>query len=331
MRTTLRHLAIYTAVCLMPALSMADALPSWNEGVVKSAIVDFVSDVTDSGSDQFVPQNSRIAVFDNDGTLWSEKPFYFQFLFAMERLAVLAEADPSILTSDVLKAAARGDLNGALAEGEHGLLEIVNASHSGMSVEEFQFQARNWLATARHPETGRTYTDMVYQPMLELLSFLRDNGFKTYIVSGGGVDLLRTFAESVYGISPYQVIGSMGDASYTIADGNPSITKEPGIFFINDKGGKPVAIMRHIGMRPIFAAGNSDGDFQMLEWSTAGNGPRFGLIVHHTDADREWSYDRDSAVGRLQRGLDEGPDRGWTIVDMKRDWYRIFPSVPASE
>lgn len=325
MCTTLRKLALFTAVCLVPALSIADALPSWNEGAAKSAIVDFVSGVTDSDSNQFIPQNRRIAVFDNDGTLWSEKPFYFQFLFAMERLAVLAEADPSVLSSNVLKAAALGDLKGALAEGEHGLLEIVNTSHSGMSVEEFQSQARNWLATAKHPETHRPYTDMVYQPMLELLSFLRDNSFKTYIVSGGGVDLMRTFAEDVYGIPPYQVIGSLGNASYTTVDGSPLITKEPGIFFIDDKGGKPIAIMRHIGMRPIFVAGNSDGDFQMLEWSTSGDGPRFGLIVHHTDAEREWAYDRDSAVGRLNRGLDEGPGRGWLIIDMQRDWARIFP------
>lgn len=325
MPTSTRQLAICTAACLMPALAMADALPSWNEGVAKSSIVDFVSAVTDSDSDQFVPQNRRIAVFDNDGTLWSEKPFYFQFLFAMERLAVLAEADPSILTSDVLKAAARGDLKGALADGEHGLLEIVNASHSGMSVEDFQAQARQWLATAKHPETDRPYTDMVYQPMLELLGFLRDNGFKTYIVSGGGIDLLRSFAEGVYGIPSYQVIGSMGNTSYEIVDGKPVVMKDPGIFFIDDKGGKPVAIMRHIGLRPIFVGGNSDGDFQMLEWSTSGKGPCFGLIVHHTDAEREWAYDRDSASGRLNRGLDEGPERGWLIVDMQRDWARIFP------
>ncbi len=325
MLTSLRQLAICTTVCLMPALAMADALPSWNEGVAKSSIIDFVSAVTDSDSDQFVPQNRRIAVFDNDGTLRSEKPFYFQFLFAMERLVILAEADPSILTSDVLKAAARGDLQGALAEGEHGLLQIVNATHSGLSVEDFQLQAQNWLATAKHPETGRPFTDMVYQPMLELLSFLRDNGFKTYIVSGGGVDLLRSFAEDVYGIPPYQVIGSMGNASYEVADGKHVVMKNPGILFIDDKGGKPVAIMRHIGMRPIFVGGNSDGDFQMLEWSTTGEGPRFGLVVHHTDAEREWAYDRDSASGRLNRGLDEGPERGWLIVDMQRDWARIFP------
>jgi phosphoglycolate phosphatase-like HAD superfamily hydrolase len=304
---------------------MADALPSWNEGEVKSAIVDFVANVTDVGSEHFVPESRRIAVFDNDGTLWSEKPFYFQFLFAMESLAVLAKADPSILTSDVLKAAARGDLKGALADGEHGLLEVASASHSGMSVKEFQAQARNWLATARHPKTGRPYIDMVYQPMLELLSFLRDNGFRTYIVSGGGVDLLRSFAEDVYGIPPYQVVGSMGNASYEVVDGKPLIRKEPGIFFIDDKGGKPIAISRQIGVRPIFVGGNSDGDFQMLEWCTAGDGPSLGIIVHHTDAEREWAYDRESASGRLNRGLDEGPARGWLLVDMQRDWSRVFP------
>ncbi len=325
MLAPLKPLAASAALCLLPAFSMADSLPSWNEGAAKTAILDFVERVADPDSEQFVPESRRIAVFDNDGTLWSEKAFYVQFFFALHGLAERAKADPSILTSPVLKAAARGDLKGALAEGTHGLLEIVSASHSGIDVDEFQTQVRNWLETASHPETGRLYPDMVYQPMLELLSYLRDSGFKTFIVSGGGVDFMRAFAEDVYGIPPYQVIGSTGNASYEVVDGKPVIWKDPGIFFIDDKAGKPIAIARQIGMRPIFAAGNSDGDFQMLEWSTAGDGPRFGLIVHHTDAEREWAYDRDSAVGRLDRGLDEGPGRGWLIVDMKRDWARIYP------
>ncbi len=325
MRKAIRRILAGAILFALPSISLADALPSWNEGHAKTAIVEFVERVTNHADAAFVPERDRIAVFDNDGTLWAEKPFYFQFLFAMERVAARAQADPSILTSDALTAAARGDLKGALADGEHGLLEIVTASQSGMSVEELQAQARQWLATARHPETGEAYTAMVYQPMLELLRFLRDSGFKTYIVSGGGVDFLRSFAARAYGVPPYQVIGSMSNASYRIVDGRPLITKEPGAFFIDDKAGKALAISRQIGVRPIFAVGNSDGDFQMLEWSTGGDSLSLGLIVHHTDEEREWAYDRNSTVGRLNRGLNEGQDRGWLIVDMKRDWARVFP------
>ena len=322
--TSWRCIAV-SAACAVSFSAFGDALPSWNDGEAKTRIVDFVADVTDPDSDRFVPVSRRIAVFDNDGTLWSEQPFYFQFLFAMDSLAERAANNPSILTSEVLKAAAGGDLEGALAEGEHGLLEVVSASHSGMDVESFQTLALDWLETAKHPVTGRLYREMVYQPMLELLRYLRDKGFKTYIVSGGGVDFIRAFAEDVYGIPPHQVIGSIGQASYGLVDGNPAIMKDPGVFFIDDKAGKPIAISRHIGVRPIFAAGNSDGDFEMLEWSTAGEGSRFGLIVHHTDAEREWAYDRNSDVGRLNRGLDEGPGRGWLIVDIKTDWARVYP------
>ena len=305
--------------------AIADPLPSWRDGGVKSSIVEFVDAVTDPAGGDFIPVDGRIAVFDNDGTLWSEKPFYFQVFFAMDVVAARAETDASILTSEALKAAARGDLRGVLAEGEHGILEVVSASQFGTSVNDFKAQARRWLETARHPTAGRRFADMVYQPMLELLRYLRDSGFRTYVVSGGGVDFLRAFAEDVYGIPPYQVIGSIGNHSYAIVDGEPAVRKEPGIFFVDDRAGKPVGISRHIGVRPVFVAGNSDGDFEMLEWSTSGPGPRLGLIVHHTDAAREWAYDRDSAVGRLNRSLAEGPERGWLIVDMKRDWTRIHP------
>ena len=243
----------------------------------------------------------------------------------MDVLAQRADRDPSILTSDALKAAANDDLAGVLAHGEPGLLEVINASHAGMSVDTFQDEARHWVNSANHPTRNRPYVRLVYQPMLELLGYLRDNGFKTFIVSGGGADFIRAFASDVYGIPPFQVVGSVGNHSYDTTGGQPAVEKTPGISFIDDKGGKPIGIIRQIGMRPIFAAGNSDGDFEMLEWSTAGTGPSFGLIVHHTDADREWSYDRDSVVGRLQRGLDEGRDHGWTIVDMQRDWKRIYP------
>ena len=323
----IRYIAV-AVLCVSAPPALSDALPSWNDGEAKSRIVDFVDAVTDPRDERFVPVSQRIAVFDNDGTLWSEQPFYFQFRFAMDRVAERAARDPTILESDVLKAAARGDLEGALADGEHGLLEVIAASHSGMDVDAFQTRARAWLDTAEHPSTGRRYPEMVYQPMLELLRYLRDEGFRTFIVSGGGVDFIRAFAEDVYGIPPYQVIGSIGRANYELVDGDPAIVKNPGIFFIDDKAGKPLAISRHIGLRPIFAAGNSDGDFEMLEWTTTGEGTRFGLIVHHTDADREWAYDRDSDVGRLERGLDEGPRRGWLIVDMKRDWARIYPYDP---
>lgn len=325
--THLPHCLPLVALLAFAPFAAADGLPSWNKGAAKSRITAFVETVTDPDGPQYVPENRRIAVFDNDGTLWSEKPFYFQFLFALDSLAARAKADPSILTSDVLKAAANGDLKGALAKGEEGLLEIVNVSHSGMDVETFQAQARHWLAMARHPEKGRRYTEMVYQPMLELLSYLRDKGFATYIVSGGGVDFMRAFAEEVYGIPPNQVIGSIGAAKYEVVDGKPIIWKDPGIFFLDDKEGKPLAIARQIGLRPIFVAGNSDGDFQMLEWSTVGDGPRLGLIVHHTDVEREWAYDRQSLVGRLNRGLDKGPGRGWLIVDMARDWARVYPET----
>lgn len=303
----------------------ADPLPSWNDTDAKTRIIAFVDEVTDAGSSTYVTPADRIAVFDNDGTLWGEQPVYFQFIFAMDRLANMATENPAILTSDVLKAAAAGDLKTVAAAGEDGLLEVVTVSHSGLSVDAFDSEVSAWLETARHPDTGRAFDDMVYQPMLELLSYLRDEGFDTYIVSGGGVHFMRAFAEEVYGIPPEQVIGSAGKTSYQVIDGVPTVMKDPGIAFIDDKEGKPVAIDSKIGKRPIFVGGNSDGDFAMLEWATTGDGPRFGMIIHHTDAEREVAYDRDSHIGKLVRGLDEGPDRGWLIVDMAKDWSRVWP------
>ena len=305
--------------------ALADPLPSWNAGPAKARIIAFVEAVTTPGGAEYVIPEERIAVFDNDGTLWAEQPVYFQLLFAMDRIAGMAKADPSILTSEALKAAAKGDVKAALAGGEEAIIEIVKASHSGLSVASFQAEVAKWLESARHHTTGKRYDEMVYQPMLELLSYLRDEGFSTYIVSGGGIHFMRAFAERVYGIPPEQVIGSVGKSSYQVIDGKPVIMKDPGIAFIDDKEGKPVAIDAKIGKRPILVGGNSDGDFQMLEWATAGSGPRLGMIVHHTDAKREWAYDRDSHVGRLARGLDEAPDRGWLIIDMKTDWARVFP------
>ncbi|MEM8595591.1 MAG: HAD family hydrolase, partial [Pseudomonadota bacterium] len=269
------------ALAVPPAL--ADPLPSWNDTETKARIIAFVDAVTDPESADFVPAPARIATFDNDGTLWAEQPVYFQLVFAMDMLAKRAEATPEILTSDALRAAAAGDLKGVMASGKEGLLEVVTVSHSGMSVDDFISEAADWLATATHPETGKLYAAHLYQPMLELLRYLRDEGFKTYIVSGGGVHFIRAFSEEAYGIPPEQVIGSVGEAEYTVTDGTPAVMKTPGIAFIDDKAGKPVAIDRVIGRRPILAGGNSDGDFEMLEWSTAGDGPRLALIVHHTD------------------------------------------------
>lgn len=304
----------------------ADPLPSWNDGASRDAIVEFVEIVSNPDSALFVPVADRIAVFDNDGTLWAEQPVYFQLMYAINVVAARAKADPAFASSDVLKAAAAGDMAGVMAHGEEGLLEIINVSHSGLPVVEFQADVKRWLDETRHPTRNRPIGSLVYQPMLELLSYLRDNGFSTYIVSGGGVDFMRAITEDAYGIPPHQVVGSMGNHSYEVVDGEPVVMKTSGIAFIDDKEGKPVGIMRRIGKRPIFAAGNSDGDFQMIEWTTAGDGPRFGLVVHHTDAEREWAYDRDSSVGRLNRGLDEGPGLGWVIVDMAADWARVFPS-----
>lgn len=314
------------AILALPAL--ADPLPSWNEGAAKSAIIDFVESVTDPASDSYVPEPDRIATFDNDGTLWAEQPIYFQGLYALDVLKMTSDADPSILTSDVLKAAAAGDMAGVAAGGMKGLEEVLNISHSGMTVDQFKKDARDWLTTATHPTTGMHYADMTYQPMTELLSYLREEGFKTFIVSGGGVDFMRSIAEDAYGIPPEQVVGTEGDTKYEEVDGKMVLMKHGGVSFVDDKEGKPVGISRHIGKRPIFVAGNSDGDFAMLEYATSGEGPAFGLIVHHTDAEREFAYDREGHIGVLDRGLDEAADRGWVLVDMAKDWSRVYTGKP---
>ncbi|SNT09628.1 HAD family hydrolase [Tropicimonas sediminicola] len=322
----MKHFSIaVAAVALSAGMALADPLPSWNGTEAKDRIIAFVESVTDPASEDYVTPADRIATFDNDGCLWTEQPVYFQLLYALDILKEKAEADPSILSSDVLKAAAAGDMEGIMAGGEEGLLEIINVSHGDITVDAFEASAYEWLTTATHPTTGKTYASMIYQPMLELLSYLRDEDFTTYIVSGGGIDFIRAISQEAYGIPPSQVIGSQGNTSYQVVDGVPVLQKDGGISFIDDKEGKPVGIIRHIGQRPIFAAGNSDGDFQMLEYTTAGEGARFGMLVHHTDGEREFAYDRDSHVGQLNRGLDEGPDRGWLIVDMAEDWKTIWP------
>lgn len=318
------HLTIALASALLATSSVADPLPSWNDTATKSRIIDFVDAVTNKAGQDYVPPDDRIAVFDNDGTLWAEQPVYFQFLYALDTLRDKAKADPTILSSDVLKAAAAGDFASVMAAGEKGVLEVLEVSHAGVSVEAYEASVKAWLGTAKHPQTGMPYLDMTYQPMSELLRYLRDEGFETFIVSGGGIHFMRAFAEGAYGVPPQNVIGSIAETSYSVIDGVPTLMKTPGIAFIDDKADKPVGIDRNIGKRPIFAAGNSDGDFDMLDWTTSGPGPRLGMLVHHTDGVREYAYDRKSPIGQLSKGLDQGPGKGWIIVDMAGDWARIW-------
>jgi phosphoglycolate phosphatase-like HAD superfamily hydrolase len=306
-----------------------EPLPSWNEGLSKNAILEFVAKVTKEGSPDFVPVPERIAAFDNDGTLWAEQPMYFQLFFALDRVKALAPKHPEWKGKEPFASLLKGDVKGALAGGDKAILEIVMATHAGMTTEEFEQTVKDWLASARHPKTGRLYTEMVYQPMLELLAYLRSNGFKTFIVSGGGVEFMRPWTEKVYGIPPEQVVGSSIKTKFELRNGKPAIVRLPELNFIDDKAGKPVGINQYIGRQPIAAFGNSDGDLQMLQWTTAGKGARLALIVHHTDADREWAYNRKSSVGRLDKALDEAKAKGWTVVDMKNDWKAIFP--PAIE
>jgi phosphoserine phosphatase len=319
------HTVLVLGLCATAWSALADPLPSWNDTEAKAAIVEFVEGVTDPSSDSFVPEDDRIAVFDNDGTLWSEQPLYFQMLYAFDVVREKAKADPSILDSDALAAAAEGDLEAVLAGGMEGLVEVINVSHSGITVEDFKADAHKWLTTETHPTSGHAYAAMIYQPMLELLSYLRLEDFTTYIVSGGGIDFIRAISEEAYGIPPWQVVGSEGTTVYEVTDGTPTLMKVGGVSFVDDSEGKPVGIMRHIGQRPIFAAGNSDGDFQMLEWTTAGDGPRFGMFVHHNDTEREFAYDREGRIGVLKQGLDEAAARGWVVLSMKDDWRTIYP------
>jgi hypothetical protein len=307
------------------AVRAAEPLPSWNDGPARAAIVSFVGQVTKAGSPGFVPPDERIAVFDNDGTLWAEQPMYFQLAFAIDRVKALAPQHPEWKTQQPFKAVLEGDMKTLAASGEKGLVTLVMTTHAGMTTAEFEKIVKDWIATARHPTTHRPYTKMVYQPMLELLAYLRANGFKTFIVSGGGIEFMRPWTEEVYGVPPEQVVGSSIKTKFELRDGRPVLVRLPEINFIDDKEGKPVGINEHIGRVPIAAFGNSDGDLQMLQWTTAGSGPRFALYVHHTDDKREWAYDRKSAFGRLDKGLDEAKAKGWTVVDMKKDWKVIFP------
>ncbi len=302
-----------------------DPLPSWNEGDTKNAIIDFVNRVTVDGSPDFVPVANRIATFDNDGNLWSEQPLYFQLSFALDRVKELASDHPEWKQKQPFKGVLEEDMNAVLASGTHGLLEIVMASHAGMSSLEFDRIVKNWLATSRHPRFNRPYTELVYQPMLELLDFLRDNEFKVFIVSGGGVEFMRSWVPEVYRIPSDRIVGSSIKTEFSYENGDARILRLPEIDFIDDKAGKPVGIHKFIGKKPIFASGNSDGDLQMLQYTASNSLPSFMLYLHHTDADREWAYDRKSHIGKLDKGLNEAADRGWTVIDMKRDWKLIYP------
>jgi hypothetical protein len=324
-----RAISLYAVAVASVACFAADPLPSWNDSAAKRAILTFVEEVTTDNGPRFVPPAQRIATFDNDGTLWSEQPMYFQLAFALDRVKALTPRHPEWKDKEPFKSILVGQVKAALASGEKAAVELLAATHTGMTTDEFETAVKDWIATAKHPKTGRLYTEMVYQPMLELLAYLRSKGFKTYIVSGGGVEFMRPWTERVYGIPPEQVVGSSGKLKFEIRDGKPVLIKLPEVDFVDDKEGKPVGIRKYIGRRPILAFGNSDGDHQMLQYTAAGSGPRFMGIVHHTDAEREFAYDRNSSIGRLDKALDEGQQRGWTIVDMKRDWKTIFP--PASE
>jgi phosphoglycolate phosphatase-like HAD superfamily hydrolase len=319
---------LLSALALTPAYAQTDPLRSWNDGATKSSIVDFVARVTKEGGADFVPIPERIATFDNDGTLWAEQPVYFQVAFAFDRIRALAPQHPEWKDTEPYKSVLVGDDKALAALDEKSLLEVIAATHAGMTTSEFASIVENWIETARHPPRFvRPYTELVYQPMLELLAYLRANGFKTFIASGGGIEFMRPWVPRVYGIPPEQVVGSSGVVKFEKdGDGKPILVKEPKVEFIDDGPGKPVGINRFIGRRPIFAFGNSDGDQQMLEWTAAGDGARFMGLVHHTDAEREWAYDRASHVGKLDKALDEANARGWTIVDMKNDWKVVFPA-----
>jgi haloacid dehalogenase-like hydrolase len=324
-----------TALAVLPTLgpirpetaqaqAPADRLPSWNDGPVKTSITDFVTRVTTQGGPNFVPADQRIATFDNDGTLWVEQPMYVQLAFTLDRVKALAPLHPDWKDKQPFKAVLEGDLKALAAFGEKGLVELVAVSHAGMTTDAFTKIVSGWLMTARDRRFNRPYTELVYQPMLELLAYLRANGFKTFIASGGGIEFMRPWTEQVYGVPPEQVVGSSIKTKFEMRDGRPTLFRLPDINFIDDGPGKPVGINEHIGRRPIAAFGNSDGDLEMLQWTTMSGGVRLGLIVHHTDAEREYAYDRHSHFGKLDKALDAAALNKWTVVDMKRDWKRVF-------
>jgi phosphoglycolate phosphatase-like HAD superfamily hydrolase len=328
-RNPLRSLTLAGAILfatLAAVSAQTDPLPSWNDGVVKRAITDFVTRVTTPGSPDFVPEAERIATFDNDGTLWCEMPFYFQMAFAFDRLRAMAPQHPEWKTKEPFRSLLKGDVATAAKAGEKGLLAVVAATHSGMTVPQFEVLVSDWIKTARHPRFKRPYNELVYQPMLEVLAYLRANGFRTFIVSGGGMDFMRPWAPAAYGIPPQQIVGSSGVTQFRLnKDGKGELVKTAKVDFIDDGPGKPVGINRNIGRQPIIAFGNSDGDLQMLQYTTSGTGARLGVYVHHDDAVREYAYDRKSQIGKLDKGLDQAPKWGWQVTSMKNDWKVIFP------
>ncbi|UIF87743.1 HAD family hydrolase [Cupriavidus sp. UYPR2.512] len=311
-----------------PQVSAAEALPSWRDGASRQALLKFIGDVTRPGSPNFVPPEQRVAVFDNDGTLWSEQPLYFQFFFLLDQVRAAAPQHPEWRNNPAFKALMANDMQG-LMRNEKQLAGLIATANSGMTVDEYDRTIRDWLATSRHPKFNRLYTELVYQPQLELLAYLRANGFKTYIVSGGTIEFMRPWSQAVYGIPPEQVIGSSQVVRYLVRDGEPVLVRDPKLEFVDDGPGKPVGIYRHIGRRPILAVGNSDGDLQMLEYTTGGDGPRMGVLVHHDDAEREFAYDRQSKVGKLDKALDAARAKGWTVVSMKQDWQQVYPTAGA--
>lgn len=300
-------------------------LNSWNDGSTKQAIIDYIEEVTDPRSVHFIPIEDRVATFDNDGNLWSEQPAYFQLFFAIDMVKANAKDHPEWLTEQPFKAILEDDMKTLLSFGEKGLIDIIMATHAGMTTVEFEEEVVNWLNTAKHPRFDKPYYELVYQPMLELLTYLRVNNFKTYIVSGGGIEFMRPWTEKVYGIPSDQVVGTSVELSYDYNYGDPVLRRLPKIHFIDDKEGKPIGIHRYIGKKPVFASGNSDGDLQMLQWTDSNSYKSFQLYLHHTDDEREWAYDRDSHIGRLDKGLDEAKEKGWTVIDMKKDWNVIYP------
>jgi phosphoserine phosphatase len=311
--------------CTDQNVQQSDPLPSWNDGATKTAILDYVNDVTNAESENFIEVSERIATFDNDGNLWSEQPAYFQLFFAIDRVKALASEHPEWKTEQPFKAVLDNDVNELMKHGEHELIKIVMATHAGNTTDEFEAIVKDWLTAAKHTRFNRPYTDLVYQPMLELIKYLQENDFKTFIVSGGGIEFIRPWVEEAYGIPKDQVIGSSIKTEYDYNNGDPIIKRLPELDFIDDKEGKPEGINRFIGRKPVFASGNSDGDLQMMRWAASNNLKSFMLYVHHTDAEREWAYDRDSHIGRLDKGLDEANEKGWVVVDMKNDWKIIYP------
>ena len=321
----MRLFACILAMAAAIGPAWAQDLPSWNEGPIKDAIIDFVTAATTEGGPGWVEPEDRIATFDNDGTLWTEHPVYFQFMFVSDRIRHLAPRHPEWQLQPPFKGILEGDTKAVAASGEHGVTELMAVTHAWMTAEAFEEIVSDWISTARHPRFDRPYDSLIYQPMVELMDYLRDNGFQTWIVSGGGADFMRPWADDAYGIPPQQIIGSQSAEDYQIIEGKPQFMRKPQVFFVDDGPGKPVGIHRHIGKRPVMAFGNSDGDYQMLEYTTSGDGPSLAMIVHHTDGEREYAYDRDTHIGRLDKAMTDAPAKGWHLIDMARDWSTIYP------